>query len=104
MGEIGINRLEYLYELNNSDLLMIERGYNRRLQHPWGIARWETYHMLMAIGGSKWLNENGIHSPKDLLKFPWEDIYIPLTKEEQDELQNDMKYWESIQHVQATEG
>ena len=103
MGEIGINRIEYLYVLNYTDLLMIERGYNRRQQHPWSIARWETYHLMLAFCGSKSLKEAGIHSPKDLLKFPWEDITIQLSKEEQEELQNDMKYWESIQQSESAE-
>ena len=39
VGEIGINRLEYLYDLTYCDLLMIERGYNRRHMNLWSATR-----------------------------------------------------------------
>ena len=87
MGEIGIPRLEYLYDLTYCDLLLIERGYNRRHRDFWGATRWQTYNILCAfIGGDK-LSEKGINSPKDLLKFPWENHFTPVSAEDVSDLQ-----------------
>ena len=91
MGEIGISRLEYLYELTFCDMLLIERGYERRARHIWAAERWSTYHVMAAFVGGDKLAENGVHGPQDLLKFPWEREYSPLSDEEVKELQEDMK-------------
>ena len=72
MGEIGVNRLEYLYELSWLDLILIERGYDRRCRHLWSATRWQAYELMSAQMGGQQMRENGIHSPLDLLKFPWE--------------------------------
>lgn len=70
MGEIGIPRREYLYELQYIDQIQIERGYDRRHRHIWGISRWQTY-MLMSVSMAD-LKKAGIYKPTDLLKFPWD--------------------------------
>lgn len=72
MGEIGINRLEYLYELSWLDLILIERGYDRRCRHLWSATRWQAYELMSAQMGGQQMRENGIHTPLDLIKFPWE--------------------------------
>ena len=72
VGEIGINRSEYLYQLDYLDIIQIERGYERRHYHEWSIARWETYHLMAAFCGGKNLQENGINSPTDLMSLPWD--------------------------------
>lgn len=70
MGEIGIPRREYLYELTHCDMLMIERGYERRHNYHWAAARWETYHIMSAQIGTEAMKNAGINSPADLLKLP----------------------------------
>lgn len=88
MGEIGIPRLEYLYELTHCDLLMIVRGYNRRHRDLWSSTRWQTYNLMQAFCGGKALNEAGIHKPTDLIKFPWDTAPVtPLTQSEVEEMQ-----------------
>lgn len=82
MGEIGIPRLEYLYDLTYCDLLLIERGYNRRHRDLWGATRWQTYNLLCAFVGGDKLSEKGINSPKDLLKFPWEITNTVMTPDQ----------------------
>lgn len=72
MGEIGYDRLEYLYDLTFCDLLLIERGYERRHCHLWSAARWGTYYIMCAQVGGKQLAESGIHCPQDLLPLPWD--------------------------------
>ena len=72
MGEIGIPRREYLYELTLCDLLMIERGYHRRSIDAWSTSRWSTYHIMAAFVGGDELRKQGLYSPKDLLPLPWD--------------------------------
>ena len=97
MGEIGIDRKEYLYDLTYTDLLCIERGYYRRSREAWSMNRWQTYHFMLATCGSKALKDANIHNPIDLQRFPWEkEPQSPLTEEEELMLLNDMKVWESM--------
>lgn len=70
MGEIGIPRLEFLYELRYQDMLLISRGYERRKCYDWSMTRWMTYHIMMAQVGSKELVKIGVHSPADLISLP----------------------------------
>ena len=70
VGEIGIPRREFLYEMQYLDQIQIERGYDRRHRHIWGISRWQTY-MLMSVSMAD-LKKAGIYKPTDLLKFPWD--------------------------------
>lgn len=72
VGEIGIPRREYLYELDYLDMVQIERGYERRHRHAWSIGRWETFHLMAAFCGGENLQKSGIHSPVDLIRFPWD--------------------------------
>jgi len=72
VGEIGINRTEYLYDLHYSDILQIERGHERRHRHLWSATRWETYYIMQAFAGSDAMKKSGIHSPKDLMPLPWD--------------------------------
>lgn len=70
MGEIGYNRREYLYELTNCDILLIERGYELRHRHLWSASRWETYHIMAAQIGTDSLKQAGIEKPADLIPLP----------------------------------
>lgn len=71
---------------------MIERGYDRRHRHPWAIARWMTYNIMQAQCGSKAMQEAGINSIQDLMKFPWDiELVAPITDEERDELLAEME-------------
>jgi hypothetical protein len=73
VGEIGIPRQEYLYDLTLCDLLMIERGYYRRNIDIWSATRWSTYHIMASFVCGDALKKNGVFSPKDLLPLPWDN-------------------------------
>ena len=73
VGEIGISRREYLYELDYLDMVQIERGYERRHRHAWSIGRWETFHLMAAFCGTEALRKSNIHTPTDLIHFPWDN-------------------------------
>ena len=91
MGEIGINRREYLYDLDFLDILMIERGYERRYRHIWSTTRWQTYYQMLMQCGSDKLREHGINGPTDLLPLPWDKSNVqPVPQEVVDELQAEM--------------
>ena len=71
MGEIGIPRREYLYDLASWEIMLIVRGYIRRSRDLWSATRWQTYN-LMCVSMAD-IKKAGIHSPTDLIRFPWED-------------------------------
>ena len=92
MGEIGINRREYLYDLNYIDMLMIERGYERRHRHLWSATRWQTYFYMAVQCGTDKLREKGINGPADILPLPWDkEQKAPVSQETIDELQAEMR-------------
>lgn len=93
MGEIGINKREYLYELSYCELLLIERGYSRRCCQMWSAIRWQTFN-LMCVSMAD-LKKAGIYRPTDLIKFPWDNSELPEgghlpTKEEVEEMRRIM--------------
>ena len=69
MGEIGIDRKEYLYDLNFCELLCIERGYYRRQRASWEQARLIAYHVRYCMGLAK--NETA-KTITEWLPFSWE--------------------------------
>ena len=89
VGEIGITTGQFYYGLRWWEIKAIIRGYNRRHRDQWSATRWQTYNLMCAFASSKSLHEAGIHSPTDLIKFPWEkEPAPPLTEQEYDELQD----------------
>ena len=66
MGEIGIDRHEFLYELKLWEINAIVKGYRRRAHTQWESVRWQTFLILCALGAKN------IHHPDDIQKFPWE--------------------------------
>jgi hypothetical protein len=73
VGEIGISRREFLYDLNYTDLLLIDYGYEKRRRDLWSSVRWQTFNMMIAQVGSDNMKKSGIYSPTDLLRFPWDN-------------------------------
>jgi len=71
VGEIGISRHEFLYELRWWEVQAILRGYHRRARNLWSAVRWQTFN-LMSVSMAD-LKKAGIYSPADLIRFPWDD-------------------------------
>lgn len=92
MGEIGYNRLEFLYELHFWEIALIIRGYNRRQRDLWSASRWSTYNVMLAQIGSNGMRDAGIRKPTDLIKFPWEKEKAELpTEDEMDDIRRDIE-------------
>jgi hypothetical protein len=90
IGEIGIPRREFLYDLQFWEARRILKGYQARHRNLWSATRWQTYNIMAAWNG-KGLSEAGIHGPADLLQFPWDkEPSVPLSDEELDELKAEM--------------
>jgi hypothetical protein len=88
IGEIGIPRREFLYDLQFWEARRILKGYQARHRNLWSATRWQTYNIMAAWNG-KGLSEAGIHGPADLLQFPWDkDPCPPLSEEDRTELQS----------------
>lgn len=98
MGEIGIPRQEYLFELRYWEILLIVRGYARRNRDLWSVVRWQTYSLLAVLVD---LKKAGIFSPTDLLSLPWdndgEEVSPGPTKEQIAELQRQMREYNESQ-------
>lgn len=96
VGEIGISRDEYLYELQYWEILLIVRGYGQRHRDMWSAIRWQTF-SLMCVSAD--LKKAGIYSPTDLIPFPWDksdsDGAGGLTQDDIAELQRQMKEYNS---------
>lgn len=104
VGEMGINRKEYLYELSFCDLLLYSRGYERRNRHMWSAIRWQTHQLMISFVGSDKMEGAGIHSPKDLLKFPWEREKVnPLSEQDIKDLQADIDFANALLQAQRGE-
>lgn len=89
---MGVQRREYLYDLQFWELLLISRGYERRTRHLWSSIRWQTYNIMSAIPYTD-LQKSGIHKATDLLRLPWDNENIedrPISDEEQQEMQREM--------------
>ena len=86
VGEIGIPRLEYLYDLRYWEILLITRGYFRRHHPGWEQARLIAYNAHYCMG-----SKDPVPPVDKWITFPWEKSpTIPISQEEVRELQNDM--------------
>ena len=70
VGEVGISRHEYLYELRFWEMMLIARGYERRKRDMWSAVRWQTFNLMWCSMAD--IKKAGIMRPSDLLSFPWE--------------------------------
>ncbi len=67
VGEIGISRHEFLYELRLWEIILITRGYVKRYHAGWEQARLVAYHAAFAMGSK--------HTPPIITQWyplPWE--------------------------------
>lgn len=67
MGEIGVDRHTFLYELKHWEILSIIRGYRRRAHTAWETTRWQTFLIAKMLGAKDIGN-----SPAEWHPMPWE--------------------------------
>ena len=85
VGEIGIDRHEFLFVLRLWEINAIVEGYRRRGRTIWDASRWQAWLILCALGAK------GLHRPENLQRFPWdEDEGDVMTKEDADKLRREM--------------
>lgn len=99
VGEIGIPRREFLYEIQFWEARRIIRGYNNRHHPGWEQARLVAYNARYCMG-----LPNGEVAPTvtEWIKFPWEkDDIPPISDKERKELQAEM---DAINAQLATQG
>ena len=90
VGEIGIPRKEFLYELRFVDILLIVRGYFNRQHAGWEQARLIAYHVRYCMGVKK---DEVVPTIDKWHPVPWEQNRTPHhlpTPEEEAELQAEM--------------
>ena len=79
MGEVGIARNEFLYELRLWEINAIVKGYRKRARTTWEATRWQTFCILCSLGSK-------ITSPQELQRFPWEMEETVISKEDVEDL------------------
>lgn len=82
VGEIGISRHEFLYDIQFWEAKRIIRGYYKRHRDMWSAIRWHAYNVMSAMPYTD-LQKAGIRSPRDLLHFDWDDEERDLPSEEE---------------------
>ena len=94
VGEIGIPRREFLYEISFWEARRILRGYRNRYRDMWSAVRWHAYRIIGAMPYVD-LHKNGINSPRDLIQFPWDNDNAPkactATEDDIEEMQQILK-------------
>lgn len=90
MGEIGRDRREFLYEMQQWEILLITRGYFRRFHQSWEQTRLIAHQVHYCMGLPK---GQIAKTPTEFIPFPWEkeeDNTPQITDEEVAELQAEM--------------
>jgi hypothetical protein len=72
VGEIGIPRREFLYDLTRAEIILITRGYFRRYHPGWEQARFIGYHAAHAMG-----SRTPPPPPSQWFPLPWEKSAKP---------------------------
>lgn len=67
VGEIGLNRKEALYELSFWEIVLIIRGYCKRIQTEWEQARFVAYSAAHCMG-----SKETPPTQTEWYPFPWE--------------------------------
>lgn len=89
VGEIGIPRREFLYDILFWEARRIIRGYNARHHHSWEQARLIAYNARFCMGVGK---EQTAPTVTEWLKFPWEkEDTAPISDEDHNELLAEME-------------
>ena len=69
MGEIGIDRDRFLYDMEHWEIQAVIRGYRKRQRPIWEAARLNAFFVMMSMAD---LSQAGVNSDRDLITFPWE--------------------------------
>lgn len=88
VGEIGIGREEFLYQMAFWEIRRVVAGYRDRQRAAWEVARWQTF-WLMQVG----MADTSRIDFDTLLRFPWEkqDDNSGPTDEEIERLREDLR-------------
>ena len=95
VGEIGINRRDFLYELKLWEIILITRGYFRRYHPGWEQAR------LIAYNAEHCMGAKNPPTITQWLKFPWEHEHAEEISD--DEVNEIRKQNEADNQAQAAE-
>lgn len=68
VGEIGISREDFLYEMQFWEVQRVVMGYRERQKAAWEVARWQTF-WLMQVGMADTSKVNF----DNLLRLPWDE-------------------------------
>lgn len=91
VGEIGIDRRTFLYEMELWEVQEVMKGYRRRSRDLWSAVRWMTFN-VMGVMPYFDMRKAGLYKPTDLISFPWDkEPGEEMSEEDVDELRKMMR-------------
>lgn len=90
MGEIGRDRLEYLYDMMYWEIALIIRGYRRRNILQYQLQRLQAYSVFHCMGGLKKKPHEWLPLYIDRYRDP-SDTNEPISEEEVQQIQQEME-------------
>ena len=94
MGEIGRDRLEYLYEMSFCEIALIIRGYRKRNVLQYQLQRIQAFAAMYAMRG----NQDG-KEPKDVIPLYF-DNYLnqeqTIDDDEINELRDELNFYNEM--------
>lgn len=73
VGEIGVDRRTFLYEMSFWEIKRVVRGYGSRLEKKISNMRMLAY-LITAYNGMTDLKKAGVYNIHDFYPLPWDDL------------------------------
>ena len=73
VGEIGVDRRTFLYEMSFWEIKRVVRGYGSRLEKKISNTRMLAY-LITAYNGMTDLKKAGVYNIHDFYPLPWDDL------------------------------
>ena len=93
MGEIGRDRLEYLYDMMYWEIALIIRGYRRRNILQYQLQRLQAYGAFHSMSGCKKKPDEWLPLYVDRYRDP-SDTNEPISEEEVQQIQQEMEEYQ----------
>lgn len=79
VGRCGLTQVQAA-QTSMTELRHLVEEANKQTQERWEIARWERWHALQLSPDIKPFNKPA--TPKAMMRFPWEEPDVEITKED----------------------
>lgn len=84
VGEMGVSRKEFLYDMKNWEIQAFIKGFYRRAREAWAMTRWHAWWSIHN-GMVDW-SKQGLRNQRDMITFPWEKEEVEISEEDVSDL------------------